>query len=236
MAGLELFNVGAEQYRIGSWRGHRSVGYLVPLTPPERLSRTGLQRSLDQLTARGYTRVFTAALTAKEQRFFSQWGFRLHERLHLLQHDLVTIPPMPAIDAKLTRGHRWHYRAALEVDGRAFDGMWRLDLVSLKEAIDATPASRFRLAKHGQRVVGYAVSGRSVDCGYLQRLAVDPDVEGHGIGTALVVDCLQWAKRHGVDAVSVNTQEGNTRAFALYERLGFVPVEPGLAVLERELG
>ena len=38
-----------------------------------------------------------------------------------------------------------------------------------------------------------------------------------------------------MDRVSVNTQEANTRAFALYERLGFVPVEPGLAVLRFDM-
>ena len=42
-------------------------------------------------------------------------------------------------------------------------------------------------------------------------------------------------RRAGVERVSVNTQHANDRAFALYERLGFVPVEPGLAVLRLEL-
>jgi hypothetical protein len=83
VGGLEVINVGAEQYRLGAWRGHPTVGYLVPLTPPERLSRVGLERSLGQLSARGYTEVLTAALTAREQQVFAQWGFTLYERLHL---------------------------------------------------------------------------------------------------------------------------------------------------------
>jgi len=244
VGGLEVINVGAEQYRLGAWRGHPTVGYLVPLTPPERLSRVGLERSLDRLSAWGYTEVLTAALTAREQLVFAQWGFTLYERLHLLQHDLRVLPPRPSITARVGAAHRWDRTSVLEVDGRAFDAMWRLDQPSLSEAISATPSSRFRAARdrdsqsarrRRDRIVGYAVSGYAGDHGYLQRLAVDPDVQRSGIGTALVLDCLQWMRRSGVDRVSVNTQEGNTRAFALYERLGFVPVEPGLAVLRFEM-
>ena len=243
VGGLEVINVGAEQYRLGAWRGHPTVGYLVPLTPPERLSRVGLERSIGQLSARGYTEVLTAALTAREQQVFAQWGFTLYERLHLLQHDLRDLPPRPTIPARVGAAHRWDRPAVLEVDGRAFDPMWRLDQPSLHEAITATPSSRFRAARQPHRsrskrgrIIGYAVSGHAGDHGYLQRLAVDPDAQRSGIGAALVLDCLQWMRRAGVERVSVNTQEANARAFALYERLGFVPVEPGLAVLRLEIG
>ena len=242
MAGLEVINVGAEQYRLGAWRGHPTVGYLVPLTPPERLSRAGLERSLRKLSAKGYTEVLTAALTAREQLVFAQWGFTLYERLHLLQHDLRELPQPRAVTARVGAAHRWDRAAVLEVDARAFDPMWRLDQPSLSEAITATPAKHFRAARdiHGSRarrgrVLGYAVSGHTGDHGYLQRLAVDPDVQRTGLGAALVVDCLVWMRRAGVDRVSVNTQEANSRAFALYERLGFVPVEPGLAVLRFDM-
>jgi ribosomal protein S18 acetylase RimI-like enzyme len=245
VAGLEVINVGAEQYRLGAWRGHPTVGYLVPLTPPERLSRRGLERSLSQLSAKGYTEVLTAALTAREQQVFLQWGFTLFERLHLLQHDLRDVPPRRATEAAPARvrpAYRWDRRAVLDVDARAFEPMWRLDQPSLHEAISATPASRFRAARGGEgrprrrgRVLGYAVSGHTGDQGYLQRLAVDPEAQRAGIGAALVVDCLQWMRRAGVSRVSVNTQEANSRAFSLYQRLGFVPVEPGLAVLRLEL-
>ena len=243
VGGLEVINVGAEQYRLGAWRGHPTVGYLVPLTPPERLSRVGLERSIGQLSARGYTEVLTAALTAREQQVFAQWGFTLYERLHLLQHDLRDLPPRPMNPARVGAAHRWDRPAVLEVDARAFEPMWRLDRPSLHEAISATPASRFRAARHANRpgnrrgrIIGYAVSGHTGDHGYLQRLAVDPDAQRSGIGAALVFDCLQWMRHSGVDRVSVNTQEANERAFALYERLGFVPIEPGLAVLRLEIG
>ena len=44
-------------------------------------------------------------------------------------------------------------------------------------------------------VVAYAITGRAGDIGYLQRLAVDPDHHHRGIGSALVLDSLGWARR-----------------------------------------
>jgi GNAT superfamily N-acetyltransferase len=84
-------------------------------------------------------------------------------------------------------------------------------------------------------LVGYHVTGRAGSLGYLQRLAVHPDVHGRGLGTALVGDALDWCARRGCSSVLVNTQEINQRALSLYEHLGFRPEPPGLAVLERRL-
>ena len=86
---------------------------------------------------------------------------------------------------------------------------------------------------HG--LAGYAVAGRSLERGYLQRLAVDPAHQGHGLGTALVLDALWWLRRRGATSTLVNTQEANDAALALYERLGFRRQAEGLAVLHRPL-
>jgi ribosomal protein S18 acetylase RimI-like enzyme len=92
------------------------------------------------------------------------------------------------------------------------------------------PAGRF-----GGRTVGYAVTGLTRDIGYLQRLAVDPDTEGRGIGRILVLDGLRWARDNGAEQAVVNTQVGNARALALYESLGFRRLPEGLSVLGRTL-
>ena len=109
----------------------------------------------------------------------------------------------------------------LEVDGLAFDRFWRFDTTGLADARTATPHARFRVAAIGSEVVGYHVTGRAGTLGYLQRLAVHPDRHGHGIGTALVGDSLDWCHRKGCRSVLVNTQEANQRALSLYEHLGF---------------
>ena len=234
MNGLDLLTFGTEQYRIGSWRGHRATGYLAPLTAPEHISRAGLDRARERLARRGFTEVLTAALTAAEQPVFHSAGFTVHERLHLLRHDLRDLAPPITDGFRLRRARRWERRDLLTVDHSAFDAFWRLDPVSLSEAVHATPVTRVRVAVD-RGIVGYAITGHAGDTGYLQRLAVAPEHEGRGIGRALVYDALQWLYGHNASAASVNTQEANARALRLYERLGFVRVEPGLAVLRCDL-
>jgi GNAT superfamily N-acetyltransferase len=51
---------------------------------------------------------------------------------------------------------------------------------------------------------------------------VDPRLHGHGIGRAMVVDALAWARREGFLAMQFNAvAETNEGAVALYRSLGF---------------
>jgi ribosomal protein S18 acetylase RimI-like enzyme len=84
-------------------------------------------------------------------------------------------------------------------------------------------------------VVGYAIVGRAARRGYVQRLAVAPEVQGSGLGRALLIDGLRWLGRRGAARAVVNTQVDNDRARRLYESLGFRMAPSGLAVLGRVL-
>jgi ribosomal protein S18 acetylase RimI-like enzyme len=202
-------------------------------SPP---STEAVRRCTALLRERGYSEAVTAALAASEANAFLAAGFTVRERLHLLAHELVALddPPVTA-HVTLRRARRADRAAALVVDARSFDPFWRLDSAGLDEAVDATPSSRFRVVEGSHGVTGYAVSGRAGSRGFLQRLAVDPGERRRGIGTALVLDGLRWMKRRGAARAMVNTQERNTEALQLYERLGFRLQPGGLAVLHTVL-
>jgi GNAT superfamily N-acetyltransferase len=233
MRDVRVVEVDGERLRTGAWRSEDGEAYVAPLAGGPVPSAGTIRRCLDQLADRGYTAVLTSALGPEEQAPFLACGFDIHERLHLLAHDLGGLPP-PVRDPRLRRGLRFDRPAALRVDERAFPPFWQLDRRGLREALTATPVARFRVAGTTD-VVGYAVTGRSLDRGYLQRLAVHPDHQGQGLGASLVLDALWWSNRRGASALFVNTQEANTRAIALYERLGFRRQDEGLAVLHRPL-
>jgi ribosomal protein S18 acetylase RimI-like enzyme len=152
--------------------------------------------------------------------------------LHLLAHDLLTVPTPPPVE--LRRGRRIDRPAALAVDAQSFDTFWRLDNSGFDEAMGATPSSRFRVAGDAD-VVGYAIAGRAGSRGFLQRLAVAPAEQRRGIGRALAIDALRWMKRRSVDRAMVNTQEQNDSALSLYQALGFRLQPGGLAVLQNQL-
>ena len=183
---------------------------------------------------RGAEQAFTAAMSPRDGQPFVQAGFELYECLHLLSLRLDG-PVQSTSKRRTSPGRPWHLRRVLDIDQQAFDPFWRFDERTLKEARQATPVSRYRVARLDDRtggpLVGYAVTGRAGPRGYLQRLAVDPAVAGRGFGTLLVDDALSWLAARGVHTVMVNTQETNARALDLYRRIGFVSEPEGLVVL-----
>ncbi|MCU1455392.1 MAG: acetyltransferase [Acidimicrobiales bacterium] len=224
---------GAGQLRVAPWRGERGVAMVSPM--PDRPPPTDavIRRLVADLALQGIYRVVTSALGGHERRPFIAAGFSVHERLHLLSHDLAALPvPRSAVPVRRARTN--DRPAVLALDQRAFQAFWRLDDHGLHEAIAATPSSRFRVAVTPE-VVGYAVWGRAADRGYLQRLAADPTHRRQGVATALVADGLHWLRRHRVTRVVVNTQEGNEAALAAYLALGFRLEPEGLAVLALDL-
>ena len=226
-----MIRFGREQARTGPWRGDRRTAFLAPMPEHPAPSADFVRRCLDVLASRGFSRVVTGALSPSEQPGFLAAGFEVHERLHLLGHDLDDLPPLPHAARALRRARQRDRQAVLAVDGRAFPPFWRLDDRSLDDAIRATPRARFRVAVPDGSISGYAVFGRAGDRGFVQRLAVAPDTQRRGLGWALMVDGMHWLRRRGVARAVVNTQLGNDAALALYERLGFRREAVGLSVL-----
>jgi len=225
---------GAERARVLPWRGSARTAYLAPIPDAPPPSRAFIERCVERLAAQGYRGVVTPALAPAEQRPFLLAGFQAHERLHLLAHDLLELPPLRR--GATRRAHRGDKGQVLAVDDAAFTSFWRLDRTGLREALGAVPLTRFRVSLAERRVIaGYAIAGTAARQGYLQRLAVDPAHQREGRGMALVADALRWVRRHGAARAVVNTQLGNEAALSLYTRAGFREQPGGLAVLRRAL-
>ena len=208
-----------------------------PLKVGRQPTAAEVRSCVASLQRRGVDQAVTPALSPFEAEIFFQAGFRLYERLHLLSCPVNAAATGPIdSDAKLVAGRPWHDRTVLALDARAFKGFWRFDKLALAEAKTATPSRRYRVAKLHHRIVGYAVTGRAGHRGYLQRLAVDPSVQGQGIGKLLVADSFNWLRRRGADLSLVNTQESNTVALGLYESIGYRRQPDGLLVLRWDKG
>jgi len=71
----------------------------------------------------------------------------------------------------------------------------------------------------------------------IRLLAVRPAARGHGIGAALVRECLQRARQSGAAALTLHTTDMMQVAMSMYERMGFVRAPeldfhptPGIAI------
>jgi ribosomal protein S18 acetylase RimI-like enzyme len=224
---------GRERARTGPWRGDHRVAYLSPVADAPVPSAAFIRRCLETLSARGYTRVVTGALSPTDSTGFLAAGFEVTEQLYLLAHDLDVLPTVGNTGlAPLRRARGRDTEAVLHLDHLAFLPFWRLDGNGLDEALSATPHSRFRIADPGHGdFAGYAIYGRAGRRGYLQRLAVHPSHRRQGLAAVLVIDGLRWLRRWKVERVVVNTQLDNADALRLYERLGFRREPFGLSVL-----
>lgn len=245
-ANQQVLRHNAEQARIRPAQGDEPALHLLTRGTP---SVAFLRWCLDRLSDEQSTRVLTGALAPAEQAPFLEAGFSVIEHLSLLELDLRREPSNPGHpwpDSGRRRRGSWALRRArgtdrpqvLLVDHAAFNPFWRLDDASLDDALAATPARRFRVAvwprsplPRGRAVAGYAVTGLALDQGYIQRLAVHPDLQSKGAGGALLADGLRWLERRAAARVLVNTQETNERALRLYRSFGFQLSAERLSVL-----
>ncbi|MEM9040607.1 MAG: GNAT family N-acetyltransferase [Actinomycetota bacterium] len=183
----------------------------------------------------------TSALFPDAAAPFLARDFRAVDRLALLERRLhrpderterTATAPRSTTPIRLRRMSRRRLRAAVDIDRRAFGPVWANDLGSLRHAIAATPQVRVRIAQIDDESVGFVVTGKAAHLGYLQRLAVVPDVQRRGVARALVEDGLDWLTRGGATSVLVNTGLDNEPALRLYRSLEFRRRPEELVVLE----
>lgn len=87
------------------------------------------------------------------------------------------------------------------------------DFSGLIAELDGRPVglTHYLFHRHGWRLENVC---------YLQDLYADPDVRGHGIGRALIEAVYEDADKNGTPAVYWLTQDFNSEARRLYDRIG----------------
>lgn len=71
-------------------------------------------------------------------------------------------------------------------------------------------------------ILGYAGVWFMVDQLHLASIAVDPAVQGGGIGQRLLLDCIDRAQRAKMLSIALEVRPSNERAVRLYRHFGFV--------------
>ncbi len=90
----------------------------------------------------------------------------------------------------------------------------------------ASHADRFEAWSEGELVglVAAYCNDRVTHQGFITNVSTLPGWMGHGIGTQLVVRCLDHARGVGMFTMRLEVAATNTRALNLYSRLGFTTV------------
>ncbi len=199
-AWLRLFAVAAGQDLNRLWQA------LWPAAS-ERLQAAGV-RTCASLVLHGWL----APLLEKS-------GFQVQDAVIFLEW-LAARPAEPArVEGVIRPLHPQDLARVSEVDQAAFTPIWQHPLDTLQDAL--RQASYATVLEREGRVLAYQISTASAFGAHLARLAVAPEAQGQGLGTALVADALYHFNRRGFQRVSVNTQDANLPARRLYRRLGF---------------
>ena len=102
---------------------------------------------------------------------------------------------------------------------------WRVSQQKAVEDVCAAEDTNVWVAIDAGSTVGFvAVNLHSEDSmGEIYMVAVDPDFQGHGIGTALIEFALEWMKDAGMSIAMVETggDPGHAPARRTYEKVGF---------------
>jgi len=94
-------------------------------------------------------------------------------------------------------------------------------------AVDPATIVYTVIAVDGGRVLGHSAL-RPASSGVLEvkKVFVEPDARGTGVARALLADLERYALVHGVTSLVLQTGPLQVDAIALYEKVGYVPIEP----------
>ncbi len=128
--------------------------------------------------------------------------------IHVHREGWLCTYPNPAAGVTYEAVER--YVDAKENDRRA---QWLRDLTNQNQT------SHVWVAKEDNRVIGLCKATKDEQSGHIRALYVLPEMQGQGVGTALMKQAISWLGRSTDIALEVVVY--NQRAIGFYEKLGF---------------
>jgi len=123
---------------------------------------------------------------------------------------------------KVSPMRRRDLRRVLDIEHLVFPEPWSPTIFSSELALRKGRA--YRVARDGRTMVGYFGLMFVEDEAHVTTVAVAPEHQHRGIGTALLLEAVRISLDHGARHLSLEVAAGNERAQALYRRFGFAPV------------
>lgn len=160
-------------------------------------------------------------------------GFAFHETIITLQRKGSALPEQRPSPVSIHSAEFADTEGIIAVDHQAFSPPWQMTCDELYQAMRI--AYSCTVAFREGDIIGYQLSTRHRSEGHLARLAVNPQVQGLGVGGALLHDLIQRLNKRGVNGLTVNTQRSNLSSQRVYTRYGFSPTGFDLPVWTRPL-
>ncbi|MEQ8672826.1 MAG: GNAT family N-acetyltransferase [Aggregatilineales bacterium] len=219
-----------------AWSGEKLIGIMAASTPmsgtvwlrviaieddspPRPLLHTLWESMREFLKGVGVHTVAVLLINEWLAGYVPQMGFSYEEDIITLRRDGHSLPQSADYDVNIRPASQSDIRRMTEVDQLAFVPPWQLTFDDVRHA--HRMAATCNVAYIDNETVGYQLSTRFKQTGHLARLAVLPEIQGHGIGSALLDDLIRYFLARNITTITVNTQSTNIRSQRVYKRYGF---------------
>jgi ribosomal-protein-alanine N-acetyltransferase len=124
-------------------------------------------------------------------------------------------------EVRIVPMEREHLREVHRVDTLVYPRPWSLSL--FRQELAMRDSRVYLVAFAGEEQVGHAGMMLVAGEGHVTTVAVDPQWQGQGVASRLLLALHRAAIERGVDAMTLEVRVGNTRAIDLYRRFGYAP-------------
>jgi ribosomal protein S18 acetylase RimI-like enzyme len=207
---------------VAPWR-HRSDVAVIDELAAVKHARALLAAAVENCRQAGDAIVLMLEMDERRHpSFYARAG--MHPIEDVITYDLPRVRPVSLPSAMTFAAadpaEPWQLDALLRIDHAAFPWLWWNSEEEFR-VYAAAPGTHLYLGTVDRRPVAYLGMSIFPGWGHLDRIAVDPTIQGHGLGRQALVFAINTMHRAGARRIALSTQLGNERSQRLYERFGF---------------
>lgn len=229
---LSLWNTRTGDYLLASpWRHRDEIGNVLEIVGPAS-SQDLLRAFIRRVANLGMAVALVAEyVDRRRQDFYRAAGMDLIEDIVVYEMSglraPVSAPPTDSLRFELLRlDDRERFVDLLELDHRAFPWLWWNSAAEFEDYV-ASDGVVIEIAwTSDHRLAGYVGTTLLGSWGHLDRIAIDPDLQGHGYGRQALDYAVRLLAARGARRVALSTQARNHVSRALYDSYGFRRTPP----------
>jgi ribosomal protein S18 acetylase RimI-like enzyme len=222
---LNVWNSRTGEYLIGGyWRHREKIATVVDIAGSAG-AHDLLQGFAELASARGMAMAVASEQAERRKReFYLAAGFEQIEDIIIYELTRVRARGPELRGLRFERfevDNERNFTDLLALDHRAFPWLWWNSPAEFVEYA-GSPGVAIDIGRDPDgRVVAYVGTTRFRSWGHLDRIAVDPTLQGMGLGRAALDYAVMALAAAGARRIGLSTQGNNTASRALYERYGF---------------
>jgi len=222
---LSVWNPSTGEYLVaGPWRHRAEIATVVEVSGGA--SAAELYRGfLAQAGCEGMQLALVSEYSERrKEEFYVKVGMAQLEQIIVYEIGSLRPPRHRPLDLRfqqVTAGTPELQAQLLALDHRAFPWLWWNSSAELDQYLGSAGVSIW--LAHDQNGVPIAYVGTTLlrSWGHLDRIAVDPTLQGQGLGRKALDFAIATLISQGARRVALSTQANNTASRALYEKFGF---------------